>query len=519
MKRTLAMALLLLYPRLLIAQDFDVDALTGEWWYGLYLGGQKAGYAKSAVRKQPNGDILVLEDARFQVNMVGVAQKMAIYSERTYAPDGALRAIVSKVHDPAQLSEFHAVVEGDEMRVVSQVGGAMKETVQPRPRESLTDALKHAHWIQGHPQVGDRLAFTTYDPMFEREIEGVSEILAIEDRFLDGVQTKIHRIRTRIEAMGIESEAVVLADGVTLEDTVAGMIVMRLEPENVAKDVNYSNDVIVSNAAMLDAAIPNPRTRDTLRLRLHGPLEADHLFSDRRQTITPDGDAFLFEARAPDPADLPSATIPVDNPDVLRWRQATAFVQSDEPRLIERAREIVGGETNAYKASALICDWVYRNVRNTYSARLTNALEVLDSLEGDCTEHSILFIGLARAVGLPAREVAGLIYVEYPRPGFYFHQWAKVWIGDWIDVDPTFNQPLADVTHIKLAEGDHYQQTRLIPVIGNLAVEVLDAGGKVGEAPDAPKGPAGEDAPRDGGADTPADSPSPDAVEAPATGE
>ena len=73
----------------------------------------------------------------------------------------------------------------------------------------------------------------------------------------------------------------------------------------------------------------------------------------------------------------------------------------------------------------------------------------------------------------PAREVAGLIYVDGPPAGFYFHQWAKVWVGKWIDVDPTFNQPLADVTHIKLAEGDLFRQARIIPMIGNIQIDVL----------------------------------------------
>ncbi len=76
-----------------------------------------------------------------------------------------------------------------------------------------------------------------------------------------------------------------------------------------------------------------------------------------------------------------------------------------------------------------------------------------------------------RAAGLPAREVAGLVYVEGVHPGFYFHQWAKVWVGKWIDVDPTFNQPLVDVTHIKLAEGDLFQQARIIPIIGQLKIQ------------------------------------------------
>jgi transglutaminase-like putative cysteine protease len=149
-------------------------------------------------------------------------------------------------------------------------------------------------------------------------------------------------------------------------------------------------------------------------------------------------------------------------------------VQSEDPRLIAKAKEILGGETDAVAASEKLCRWVYANVRTTYSAQLSNALEVLEHPEGDCTEHSILYVGLARAAGLPAREVAGLIYVGGDKPAFYFHQWAKAWVGRWVDVDPTFNQPLADATHVKLGEGDLFEQAKLIPTIGQLRAEVLD---------------------------------------------
>ena len=141
------------------------------------------------------------------------------------------------------------------------------------------------------------------------------------------------------------------------------------------------------------------------------------------------------------------------------------------PKLIAKAKEIVGDETDSLAASTKLSKWVHENMHSTFSARLTNAIEVLEHLEGDCTEHSILFIGLARAAGLPAREVAGVVYVEGVKPGFYFHQWAKVWVGKWIDVDPTFDQPLVDATHIKLAEGDLFQQARIIPIIGQLEIK------------------------------------------------
>jgi len=260
-----------------------------------------------------------------------------------------------------------------------------------------------------------------------------------------------------------------------LEDNVSGgLLVMRLEPEAVAKDVTYRNDTIVSNAAMVDAPIRNPRNRAKLRLRIYGPLKTEHLIEDGRQSFVADADGYLFEGRKVDVGGLAAVRVPITDDAVREWVEPSLFVQSDDPRLIAKAREIIGDETEALKISDRLSRWVYENVRSTFSARLTNSLEVLESMEGDCTEHSMLYIGLARAEGIPAREVAGLIYADSPEPGFYFHQWATVWVGEWIDVDPTFNQPVADATHIKLAEGDLMEQVKLLPVIGQLKVEVLD---------------------------------------------
>jgi transglutaminase-like putative cysteine protease len=242
----------------------------------------------------------------------------------------------------------------------------------------------------------------------------------------------------------------------------------------MAKDVNYSNDVIVSNAAAVDHPVEDPRDRAGLQLRIFGPVTQEHLFNDDRQQVTAGKDYVEFTAKRVSRDGFQAARLPIENADVAPWLKPTMYVQSDNPKLVQKAREIIDDEKDAFAISTKLCHWVYDNVRTTFSARLTNALEVLEHPEGDCTEHSILFIGLARAAGLPAREVAGLIYVADAKPAFYFHQWAMVWVGKWIDVDPTFNQPTADVTHIKLAEGDLFEQAKLIPTIGRLRIEVVE---------------------------------------------
>jgi len=456
------------------ASAVDLQSLVGEDWYGLYFNGQKAGFAKESVSLDKDGALTMSEEVQFRIKMSGNEQNMQLRATRVYNPDGELGSAHTQVIDQSGRLEFTVKAKGDQFMYTSVVGGAKSERFIPNPHETLDEVLSQTTLAHEDAAIGDSAEYEMFDPMNEMKLKHKSAVIGIEERVFDGVPTKVFVIRTTAEPIGIESTAYVTVDGTVLEDVYAGTITMRLEPKEVAQDVNYNNDVIISNAALVDELIDNPRLRDSLELQLTGPLTQSHLFNDERQFIAAEGSRYSFRAKRISMDGVTTPSLPVRDETTLEWLKATTFVQSDDPRLIAKAQEIIGTETDALKASELLCHWVYRNVQTSFSARLTNSLEVLDSLAGDCTEHSMLFIGLARAAGLPAREVAGLVYVDGPPAGFYFHQWAKVWVGKWIDVDPTFNQPFADVTHIKLAEGDLFEQIRLVPIIGQLQVSVVD---------------------------------------------
>ena len=474
MKRALIMIPILFFPRLLVAQEIDIASLAGEKWYGLYFNGEKAGFAVLRIDIQEDGSVHDLEEMSFCISQAGIRQDLRTRSLRVYSAGGDLLRIEAEVVDSSGTSSWTAQIQDDVLLLESSVGGKTMEDRLPKPKESLKDALQEIQLLADSPEVGNEITFSRFEPMFKQEITGKSRIEAVERRVLDGALTTVFKVHTdeQLPVGTMPSTSFVTEDGTVLEGATAGIITMRLEPKEVARDVNYSNDVIVSNAAKLSAPIPEPRTRESLKLRLHGPMEEAHLFNDDRQSVAREDGAIAFEAHRVSLEGFQPVSIPVTEPSVQEWLKPSTFVQSDDPKLLAKAKEIIGDETDSFKIAQHLCEWVHGYVKTSYSARLSNALEVLENPKGDCTEYSILFIGLARAAGLPAREVAGLLYTDMPSPGFYFHQWAKVWIGKWIDVDPTFNQPLVDVTHIKLAEGDLFQQAMLIPIIGQITAEV-----------------------------------------------
>ena len=111
-------------------------------------------------------------------------------------------------------------------------------------------------------------------------------------------------------------------------------------------------------------------------------------------------------------------------------------------------------------------------------ASIPNAVQVLEMRAGDCNEHAVLFAALARASGLPARVVAGVVYAD---GAFLYHAWDEVWLGSgWMSVDPTFDQMPADATHVKLVEGGPEAHAALLAVIGKLAIDIIPERGSAG---------------------------------------
>ncbi len=95
----------------------------------------------------------------------------------------------------------------------------------------------------------------------------------------------------------------------------------------------------------------------------------------------------------------------------------------------------------------------------------------MENLRGDCNEHTILTVALARAAGLPARICAGIVYLN---GSFGYHAWPMIWAGEWVAMDPTFSQYIADGTHIILATGDLESQYVVNSAIGRLSIIELE---------------------------------------------
>lgn len=166
----------------------------------------------------------------------------------------------------------------------------------------------------------------------------------------------------------------------------------------------------------------------------------------------------------------PGFRLPATDGRLAGYLEATPLIQSDDARIRARAVEVTGGTTDPAEAARRLNEWVYGAVRKQITPSVPSAIQVLQALEGDCNEHTVLYVALARSIGLPARTAVGLVNV---RDRFYYHAWPEVLLGGlWVAVDPTLGQFPADASHLRFLVGGLARQVELIRLIGRLRLEV-----------------------------------------------
>ena len=168
------------------------------------------------------------------------------------------------------------------------------------------------------------------------------------------------------------------------------------------------------------------------------------------------------------------------DPEAAKYLADEAFIESDAPEIRAEAEIAVRGATGIRERAERLTRYVNALLEKKPTVSLPSAREVLRTKVGDCNEHTVLYVAMARALGIPARISVGVVFVH---GAFYYHAWPEVYIADdespnargmWLPVDPTLNEFPADATHLRLARGGLDKQTAILPLIGKLKMTVLE---------------------------------------------
>jgi len=256
--------------------------------------------------------------------------------------------------------------------------------------------------------------------------------------------------------------------GFTMEKTEYELARQAQEDAEGITTLVVDEDVILSTAIRSNADLGSVEEYDVLRFRLTGVELAGFQLDGGRQTLR--GDTLIVR-RENWAAVQPDFSLPYKLMDMRKELEAEPLIQSDDPRIQREARQAVGRWLRDPKgAASRLTTRVDRMLDKSVTFSVPSALQVLESRQGDCNEHTVLYVAMARALGLPARTAVGLVYLN---GSFFYHAWPEVWLGEWVAVDPTFGQYPADASHIRFVIGGLAQQVEIIRLIGRLSIEVI----------------------------------------------
>ncbi len=455
-------------------------------WRGVYYRGEKIGFTVSQTVAEDAGFVLE-EDGRLQMAMLGATTSATIRTTAHVDKTFALHAFEFSLDPGTGPIEVRGRIDGRrlslDVKTASGTRSEVRELDEP-PALSLNVSRRLAN---GGLVAGAKYQWMVFDPATLRNSRVNIEV-GRRELVRSAGSAPLPAFRVETEFSGLKTSSWITDTGeVVREESPLGLITVRESADRArASAVSRGMQVDMLEAAAvaprLRTPIPEPRDVRLMRIRLAGvdlsPLELDggaqHLTGDVLELRDPRA----LEPGAPDPG-------------AERALASETFIESDAPEVIEEATKAVNGVTGARARAERLTRYVNALLDKKPTVSLPSAREVLRTKVGDCNEHTVLYVAMARALGIPARIAVGLVYIH---GAFYYHAWPEVYISEglraegsglqkgsglgapglWLPVDPTLNQFPADATHLRVARGGLDKQTVVLPLMGHLTMDVLD---------------------------------------------
>ncbi len=468
----------------------------GSFFYTIRMEGRAIGLSTSRLDTVPEG--FVFEDmTRLDVPALGQMNHAIARSHVVLGPSLTVRSFEFDLDSEVGRFRVTGETEGDSVLALQVGAGAQAQTSRIALTEPLVipAALPFRLAASGRMEAGREFRAELFDPsvlatrelvirVIERDTIIVPDSAALDKQGIwqpAGWDTvAVWRVE---EAVGdIATTSWIDDDGRMIRsESPLGFVIERTEYElasqawntqradSASVDATGYGTLIESTAIASDVPLDDAGYIGELRVRLLGVDLAGFDLEGGRQSMR--GDTLHIVAERPGALQA-------------RWRlpytladeraaelASTPLIQATHARIRAQARAIAGDERDPAVVARLLNDWVYENLRKDITLSVPSALQVLEARQGDCNEHTVLYVALARALGLPARTAVGLVSVN---GRFYYHAWPEVWLNEqWVAVEPTLGQFPADATHLRFLLGDLVRQLELIRLIGRLELDVV----------------------------------------------
>ena len=436
------------------------------YWYDIYAGNKKVGYASTDIEKAGN-EIIIRHEREMKAQKNG---KDSVFFEKLKCLCNLSYGIKSFEYSSFFQNESGIKVRGevDSDSVIFFLESAEKRKVHKIPRKDFYFPVTVVPVLVQQKPVADA-AFTV-------------PFLNIANLSLDDVRVVLEEIRPIKAGPNIFSVYKFKAGDTFLWANEKGIIIKEARPsgitlysqdETIAKD---PADRILFDYTSLpffksEKTITDPEKLKRLKVRIKG-LHLDSMLYEN-SLITLMDDILAIETEEAEEIGKRSYPLPHKDAALSRYLKADEWVLSDDKNIKGNALNMsVIEKKDAFRLAKYLNSNLYFTIKPIPISVLVNSRDLFTSRFGDYLGRTVMYASFARAAGLPTRLIGGLVY----RDGyFYFHTWPEIWFDRWVPVDPTLGQFPADVTHIPLKEGTLKDITSIVNDLKSIHIEILEA--------------------------------------------
>ncbi|MDA3864326.1 MAG: transglutaminase-like domain-containing protein [Deltaproteobacteria bacterium] len=461
-----------------------VGTLGKKTWYGLYLMNNKLGYYNSDWQVETRDDkkkyVINLQKMHVEMKNLKGIKKFDILMKLVYQGFGKgilLEHLITQITPFEKKKYILKYVEPGvySLDVISSSNNFNKKATKYNKKikgergglgeSELALILK----ISQGPSNWNQSKTWKMRKFFHSQGKISEELLKIDrvgKTVLSGVKTDIYYSTMKSFEPQSSYAGILNSSGVMIKGAI-GSFIIKKEDAEVAKNIGIKQDI--GYGIMIGTKLTgfdHQKTKE-LKLQIKGPFPQVKFFNDHRYNLKKLGkEKFVLTLKKDKIQGLELNKKKLPN-QFKKYLVATHSIESNNTIIKELARKAVGQTENPVEQVKRLTDFVKKYVTDKMWYDFDSAVHVAKARKGDCTEHSLLMVALLRSLGIPARRVGGVGFIQLDKSGFGYHMWVQVYLGKWIDVDPTWGQFPADPSHIIMGSANEFEW---IGAIGNLEI-------------------------------------------------
>lgn len=491
-----------------IDPDDPPKGLFADDWYAVTLRGRKCGYMHSTMTRKADStlghDVIeTLTKMELTLTRAGHSITIGTIEQSVETLDGRPLRFSTETDMSLLSMKIRGEVHGNRVVVSTTQFGKTMEQTHPLPAGAMMAWGSYRETVKHPLKPGSRFTLLTYAPALSPSdaIPTVCEIGEREPVDLYGRVVEAFKTRQKMTAKTIVGE--VNVDSIVWMDEHYRPLKLEMEmmdqqivaiqcPKAIATQPADPPELMAET--LIPATLPAggaDAKSITYRLTRRGgtttaPAEKLSGMPTTAMQKVSEADGALFVTVTRGSAIPPGASGAAATEEELEtMRAASPFADAKDPEIQKLAKRAADGEKDPHKLVPRLRAFVSEFVETKdLSIGFATASEVARSRQGDCSEHAVLLAALARACGLPARGVSGVVYAPAfagHEGVFVWHMWTQVYFdGRWHDSDAALEQDDVDATHIAfglIGLTDAGLVELALPVwnlIGRLQIHVLD---------------------------------------------